>query len=124
SPVASLLLPGVPLNRSCSALRALSSAFLTDSRWRRSVSAPSAFWPTSLARRSCRAASARLAVSLARRSLTLAAARCPRSLSRKSCTLLAACCARAVASRRRSAVLSVRLCLAVFELELHHWDRR
>jgi RIO kinase 1 len=76
--------PGPPLKMSCMTLRALSSAFLTDSRWRRSDRALSAFLPASLARRSWNAAPARLAGSLLRRSLSLLAARWPRSLSRKS----------------------------------------
>jgi serine/threonine protein kinase len=112
-------LSGPPLKMSCMALRALSSAFLTDSRWRRSVKAFSAFLPASLARRSLKAAPARLAGSLLRRSLSLLAARWPRSLSRKSCTRLAAFCARfcarAVASRRRFPLLA---------FEFHHCDTR
>src|SRR5579863_507131 len=105
-------LPALPLNRSCTTLRALSSAFLTGSRWRRSARAPSAFLPASLARRSCRAASAFLAASLARRSLSLLAARWPRSLWRKSCIRLAARCTCSDALRRLPAAPSARRCLA------------
>ncbi|HEX3514425.1 MAG TPA: RIO1 family regulatory kinase/ATPase [Trebonia sp.] len=102
-----------PLKRSCMTLRAPSSAFLTESRWRRSDRALSAFLAASVVRRSLNAASAFLAGSLVRRSFSLVAARWARSLSRKSRARLAARCAPSVA-----------LCRRPPDLEFHHCDRR
>src|ERR1700727_476449 len=102
-----------PENRSCITLRALSSAFLTGSRWRRSAIALSAFLPASLARTALMAASAFLAASPSRRSCSALAAFLAASVSRRSLTLAAACCARAAASLRSCAADSLRLRPAV-----------